>query len=80
MKTGKGVVVGAGSLITRDLDDNYLYVGRPAKKSKKLEYNDTQETILLGSLLRLFPLSTSIHQSDDTLGENDQACDMSPFI
>ena len=41
VKIGKGVVVGAGSLITRDLDDNCLYVGRPVYKIKELEYNET---------------------------------------
>ena len=33
---GKGVVIGAGSLVTSDLDDNAIYFGRPARLYKKL--------------------------------------------
>ena len=33
---GRGTVVGAGSLVLMDLEDNSLYVGRPAKKIKNL--------------------------------------------
>lgn len=34
---GKGTVVGAGSLVTKDLEANALYLGRPAKKIKTIE-------------------------------------------
>lgn len=34
---GKGVIVGAGSLVTSDLADNAVYIGRPAKIHKLLE-------------------------------------------
>ena len=33
---GKGVVVGTGSLVTTDLEDNAIYFGRPARLYKKL--------------------------------------------
>ena len=33
---GKGVVIGAGSLETSDLDDNAIYFGRSARLFKKL--------------------------------------------
>ena len=33
---GKGVVVGTGSLVTNDLEDNAIYFGRPARFYKKL--------------------------------------------
>ena len=33
---GKGVVVGAGSLVTNDLEDNSIYFGSPARLYKKL--------------------------------------------
>lgn len=33
---GKGVVVGTGSLVTTDLEDNAIYFGRPAHLYKKL--------------------------------------------
>ncbi|KAA0548459.1 acyltransferase [Bacillus sp. BGMRC 2118] len=34
---GNGVVIGACSLITKDCEDNSLYLGSPAKKVKELE-------------------------------------------
>lgn len=34
---GNGVVVGAGSLVTKDLEDNAIYLGRPASLYRKLE-------------------------------------------
>lgn len=36
-RAGKGVVVGAGSLVTKDLEDNAIYLGRPASLYRKLE-------------------------------------------
>lgn len=33
---GKAVVVGTGSLVTTDLEDNAIYFGRPARLYKKL--------------------------------------------
>ena len=36
VKIGNGVVIGAGSLVTKDLADNCLYMGRPARLVKKL--------------------------------------------
>lgn len=33
---GKGVIVGTGSLVTSNLDDNAIYFGRPARLYKKL--------------------------------------------
>lgn len=33
---GKGVIVGAGSLVICNLDDNAIYFGRPARLYKKL--------------------------------------------
>ena len=33
---GKGVVVGTGSLVTIDLEDNAIYFGRLARLYKKL--------------------------------------------
>lgn len=41
VRIGKGVVVGAGSLVTKDLDDNCIYVGRPAYKIKELDKYET---------------------------------------
>ena len=34
---GKGCIIGTGSLVIEDCEDNYIYVGRPAKKLRKLE-------------------------------------------
>jgi acetyltransferase-like isoleucine patch superfamily enzyme len=31
VKIGRGAIVGAGSLVTKDLPDNYICVGRPAR-------------------------------------------------
>ena len=36
VRIGKGVVVGAGSLVTKNLEDNRVYVGRPAKRMRNL--------------------------------------------
>lgn len=36
VKIGKGVVIGAGSVITKHCEDNGLYVGNPAKKVRQL--------------------------------------------
>ena len=36
VKIGKGVIIGAGSLVLSDCEDNYIYIGRPAKKYKEL--------------------------------------------
>lgn len=33
---GKGVIVGTGSLVTSNLEDNAIYLGRPARLYKKL--------------------------------------------
>ena len=37
VKIGTGVIVGAGSLVTSDLADNGIYIGRPARLYKLLE-------------------------------------------
>jgi acetyltransferase-like isoleucine patch superfamily enzyme len=37
MKIGKNVIVGAGSLVTKDVPDNCMVVGIPAKIIKDLE-------------------------------------------
>ena len=80
VRIGKGVVVGAGSLVTKDLDDNSIYVGRPAYKIKELDKYDTQETDMSCSLLWLCKAFAVINQPDDTLGEDDKTCSMSPFV
>lgn len=36
VKIGKGVIVGAGSLVTKDLPENGMYMGRPARFIKHL--------------------------------------------
>ncbi|MET2118860.1 acyltransferase [Enterococcus faecium] len=33
---GDGVIIGASALVTKDCEDDFLYVGVPAKKTKKL--------------------------------------------
>ena len=33
----KGTIVGAGSIVTKELDENCIYVGAPAKAIKKLD-------------------------------------------
>ena len=40
VKVGKGCVIGAGSLVTKDCEPNGLYVGSPAKRVKELNEND----------------------------------------
>jgi UDP-2-acetamido-3-amino-2,3-dideoxy-glucuronate N-acetyltransferase len=45
---GKNAMIGAGSIVTKDVPDNELWVGSPAKFVKKLE-TQNQRTILLGS-------------------------------
>lgn len=37
VRIGKGCVIGAGSVVTSDCEDNCLYVGIPARKVRKLE-------------------------------------------
>lgn len=42
VEIGAGCIIGAGSLVLHDTDDNSIYVGRPAKKIKNIideEYN-----------------------------------------
>lgn len=34
---GKGCIIGAGSVVVKDCEENCLYAGNPAKKIKKLE-------------------------------------------
>lgn len=34
---GKGCIIGAGSLVTKDCEENCLYVGIPARRVKKLD-------------------------------------------
>lgn len=36
VRIGKGVIVGAGSLVVSDLEDNAIYIGRPAHLHRKL--------------------------------------------
>lgn len=36
VRIGKGTVVGAGSVVIHDLDENSVYVGNPARKVKQL--------------------------------------------
>lgn len=35
VRIGKGVIVGAGSLVVSDLEDNAIYIGRPAHLHRK---------------------------------------------
>lgn len=37
VKIGKGVIIGAGSVVTKDCEDNGVYAGNPARLIKKLE-------------------------------------------
>lgn len=37
VRIGKGTVVGAGSVVIRDLEKNSVYVGNPARKIKQLK-------------------------------------------
>lgn len=37
VRIGKGVVIGAGSLVTKNLEDNSLYYGVPAQKVRNLD-------------------------------------------
>ena len=37
VKIGDGSVVGAGSVVTKDVDEGYLYAGNPAVKLKKID-------------------------------------------
>lgn len=34
---GTGCIIGAGSLVLHDTDDNSIYIGRPAQKYKQIE-------------------------------------------
>lgn len=36
VRIGKGVIVGAGLLVVSDLEDNAIYIGRPAHLHRKL--------------------------------------------
>lgn len=36
VRIGKGVIVGTGSLVVSDLEDNAIYIGRPARLLRKL--------------------------------------------
>lgn len=37
VRIGKGTVVGAGSIVVHNLDENSVYVGNPARKIKQLD-------------------------------------------
>lgn len=37
VKIGKGVIIGAGSVVTKDCEDDCVYAGNPARMIKKLE-------------------------------------------
>lgn len=39
VRIGKNVIIGAGSLVTRDLDDGGVYVGTPARRVRDVQSN-----------------------------------------
>ena len=47
IKVGKNVIIGAGSIVTKDIPDNTVVAGIPARKIKSIEqyYNNSREKL-----------------------------------
>ncbi|MFK5889320.1 MAG: acyltransferase [Flavobacteriaceae bacterium] len=51
---GKNTIVGANSLINKDVKDNMLVAGSPAKDIKKLKFDNSQRSERLNTILRKY--------------------------
>jgi acetyltransferase-like isoleucine patch superfamily enzyme len=53
VKVGKGSVVAAGSVVVKDVSENTLVAGIPAKEIKKIDMKTKAKTQMISSLRQL---------------------------
>jgi acetyltransferase-like isoleucine patch superfamily enzyme len=53
VKVGKGSVVAAGSVVVKDVPENTLFAGIPAKEIKKIDMKTKAKTQMISSLRQL---------------------------